>query len=111
MKRAMPAGGRAEKVASPRARRKRRAWRIVLASILVLALLLVAARLALPSYLQSYVNRTIDQSPEYDGRVGTIEVTLGIAIREKRDLMAIIETTRKQIVEKNQASGRKTEAG
>lgn len=40
---------------------------------------------------------------EFDAMVGDIKASmdrLGIATREKRDLLAIIETTRKQIVEK-----------
>jgi hemoglobin len=40
---------------------------------------------------------------EFDAMVGDIKISmdkLGIASREKRDLLAIIETTRKQIVEK-----------
>jgi ribosomal 50S subunit-associated protein YjgA (DUF615 family) len=40
---------------------------------------------------------------EFDAMVGDIKASmdkLGTATREKRDLLAIIETTRKQIVEK-----------
>jgi uncharacterized protein DUF748 len=43
---------------------------------LVVVLALVAARMALPWYLRSYVNRTLDQSPDYDGRIGEIDVHL-----------------------------------
>src|SRR5581483_8119443 len=39
-------------------------------------LLLVAVRLALPSALRWYVNRTIDESPLYDGEIGSIDVHL-----------------------------------
>ena len=42
----------------------------------VLILVLVAARLAMPHYLRQYVNRTLDQSPDYDGTVGDIDVHL-----------------------------------
>src|SRR5436190_590093 len=56
------------------ARRQRRAWRYAGGALLGLLLVLVAARLALPWYLESYVNRTIDQSPDYTGSVGTIDV-------------------------------------
>jgi hypothetical protein len=42
----------------------------------VLVALLVAGRLALPYYLESYVNRTIDESPDYTGSIGTIDVNL-----------------------------------
>lgn len=50
--------------------------RAVLPVLVVLIALLVAARVALPWWLQRYVNRTIDQSPDYDGRVGEVEVHL-----------------------------------
>ncbi len=43
--------------------------------VLVVALL-VAGRVALPYYLESYVNRTIDESPDYSGSVGSIDVNL-----------------------------------
>jgi hypothetical protein len=42
----------------------------------VLALAFLGARLALPSYLQGRVNRILDESSEYGGRVGTVEVHL-----------------------------------
>lgn len=51
-------------------------WRIFLLAVLVLVLVGTAARAALPSYLQRHVNRTLDQSPEYDGRIGEIDVHL-----------------------------------
>ena len=55
-------------------------WRGALKILLVTALLLVlggvAARAALPSYLRSYVNHTLDQSPDFDGQIGEIEVHL-----------------------------------
>src|SRR3954463_3961177 len=54
----------------------RRRWRRGGGVLLVAVLLLVGARLALPWYLRSYVNRTLDQSPDYSGRVGTIDVHL-----------------------------------
>jgi hypothetical protein len=44
--------------------------------VLVLVLAGVAARLYLPYWLHDYVNRTLDQSPDYDGRVGDITVHL-----------------------------------
>lgn len=73
-------------------RRKRRLWRIALIVCLLPALLAVAARLALPSYLQSYVNGVLDQSPEYDGRVGTIHVSLWRGAYSIDDL-EIVKTT------------------
>ena len=60
--------------------------------LLVVVILLVAARLALPSYLSSYVNRVLDQSPEYDGRVGTIDINLWRGEYAVNDLN-IVKTT------------------
>lgn len=63
--------------AVPNAKKKHRSrWRIAGIALLVLATLLVAARLALPSVLRWYVNRTIDQSQLYRGEIGDISVHL-----------------------------------
>jgi hypothetical protein len=45
-------------------------------STLVLILLLSVARLAAPTVLQWYVNRTLDQSPLYDGEIGDVDLHL-----------------------------------
>ncbi len=50
----------------------KRKW-ILLAVVLVL---LVAARLALPTAIRWYVNRTLDQSLVYEGKIGTLRVHL-----------------------------------
>jgi hypothetical protein len=42
----------------------------------LLIVLLVAARLYLPTYLRDYVNRTLDRNPLYEGRIGAIEIHL-----------------------------------
>jgi hypothetical protein len=42
----------------------------------VIVVLLVAARLYLPVWIESYVNRTLDRSPDYEGRVGDVSVHL-----------------------------------
>lgn len=70
------ARGTRERSSRVRVPRVRRIWRIARWPILVIAIALVAGRLALPGYLESYVNRVIDQSPDYDGRVGQIDVHL-----------------------------------
>ena len=61
---------------APRRTRRGRVWRRLCLTFLALAVLLVAARLYLPTYLRSYVNGIIDQSPDYDGGVGEIDVHL-----------------------------------
>ncbi len=73
-------------------RKKRRLRRAVLPVLAVLVVLVVAARLALPWWLQGYVNRTIDRSPDYDGRVGEIEVALLRGAYSIHDLK-IVKTT------------------
>lgn len=44
--------------------------------VLVLAVLLVAARLALPAVLRDAVNRRLERIPEYSGRVESVSVSL-----------------------------------
>jgi hypothetical protein len=57
-------------------KKRRRWWRALGVVLLALVVLLVAVRLAMPTFLRWYVNRTIDQSPLYDGQIGDIEVHL-----------------------------------
>src|SRR4051812_42921684 len=68
----------AEKEAKPPApRKKRRRWgRIGGVAFLFIIVLLVIGRLMLPWALRSYVNRTLDQNPLYDGKIGDIDVHL-----------------------------------
>jgi len=68
----------AEKEAKPPKPRKkrRRWWRIGGVGIVVIIVLLVIGRLMLPWALRSYVNRTLDQNPLYDGKIGDIDVHL-----------------------------------
>jgi hypothetical protein len=77
---AAEAGNGGEKRAAQNAQKsnkRRRSWWRVLASFLVfLIVLLVGTRLALPTFLRWYVNRTLDQNPFYDGRIGDIDVHL-----------------------------------
>jgi hypothetical protein len=57
-------------------KRKRRWFRRGGVTILVIIFLLVCARLAMPTAVAWYVNRTIDQSPLYDGRIGDVDIHL-----------------------------------
>jgi hypothetical protein len=73
-------------------RRRHRGRRWLLGLLLIVAAALVAARAAMPSVLQWYVNRTIDKSPLYDGAIGDIDVALwrgAYSIEEVR----IVKTT------------------
>jgi len=42
----------------------------------LVVVLLIAARLYLPTYLRDYVNRTLGRDPLYDGKIGAIEIHL-----------------------------------
>ena len=49
---------------------------ILLGFLGVVFLALIAFRLALPRIVQEYVNRKLDEIPEYDGKVGDIDINL-----------------------------------
>jgi hypothetical protein len=62
---------------APRPKRHRgRGWRILLYVIVVLLLLGGIGRAILPWGLRKYVNRTLEQSPLYQGKIGAITVHL-----------------------------------
>ncbi len=44
--------------------------------MLLLAVAAVAFRLALPTLVQDYVNKKLDELPEYDGRIGDVDIHL-----------------------------------
>ncbi|MGH8045643.1 MAG: DUF748 domain-containing protein [Chthoniobacterales bacterium] len=54
----------------------RRLTRTQFQILLVLAALLIGLRVALPFIVKWYVNKTLDEMPEYDGRVGDIDIHL-----------------------------------
>ena len=54
----------------------KRTRNIVLGLVLVLVVALVALRIALPTLVQGYVNRTLDRHPVYDGHVGNVDIAL-----------------------------------
>jgi hypothetical protein len=62
--------------AAPQPRSRGRWWRRSAIGLVALLIILVAARMALPSFVRYYVNRTIDQSPLYEGKIGQIEIHL-----------------------------------
>ena len=57
-------------------RRRRRGWRILLWSVLILVLLGGIGRALLPWFLRDYVNRTLDRNPLYAGTIGEVHVQL-----------------------------------
>src|SRR5438105_4923382 len=80
-------------VAQPRtSRRHPWRWRIVGIISASLLLLLIAGRLALPYGIRWYVNRTIDQSPLYAGRIGDIDVHLWRGAYSIHDLRIVKRT-------------------
>jgi hypothetical protein len=60
-------------------------------TILVLVVILVAARLALPWAIKSYVNKQLRKLPDYSGSVRDIDVALWRGAYEIRDI-AIVQT-------------------
>ena len=84
----------AEKEAKPPEPRKkrRRWWRIGGVGLLLIIVLLVIGRLMLPWALRSYVNRTLDQNPLYDGKIGEIDVHLWRGAYSIRDVR-LVKTT------------------
>src|SRR5262245_52209197 len=73
-------------------RRSRRWMRRGIVVVAGVAVVLLGLRLALPGYLLSYVNRTLDQSPDYDGRVGGIDIHLWRGAYRIHDIQ-IVKTT------------------
>jgi hypothetical protein len=76
--------------AAPARRRSR--WRRLAPTLVAVVAVLVAARLALPSVVRSYVNRTLDRDPGYDGTIGDVTIHLwrgAYAIEDVR----IVKTT------------------
>jgi hypothetical protein len=76
---------------SPRPRRRSR-WRIAGTILLALVVLLLAARLALPTAVRWYVNRTINRSEMYEGRIGEIHLHLWRGAYEIDDVR-LLKTT------------------
>jgi hypothetical protein len=66
-----PKGSGAAPAAKPRSR-----WRFFRRAVLVLIILLIVGRLAMPRAIRWYVNRTLDQSTIYQGKIGEVEVHL-----------------------------------
>ena len=58
-------------------------------ALVVLALILVLARLALPFAIRDYVNRQLREVPEYGGEVGAIHVNLWRGAYEILDLKLV----------------------
>ncbi|MES2662986.1 MAG: DUF748 domain-containing protein [Pseudomonadota bacterium] len=42
----------------------------------IILVILILARIALPYIVKSYVNNTLDKMPEYDGRIGDVDIKL-----------------------------------
>lgn len=69
-----------------------RAGRRWIWALLVLLVLLVGLRLALPTIVQRYVNNKLDEIPEYDGRIGDVDIHL-IRGAYSIDNVDIVKTT------------------
>jgi hypothetical protein len=64
--------------APSKAGKKKKHWfrRLFGIPFVLIVLALIGARLAAPTVVRWYVNRTIDQSPLYDGQIGDIDIHL-----------------------------------
>ncbi len=65
---------------APRAARKgifRRLARWQLQVLIVLVALLIGLRVALPRIVKSYVNKTLDEMPEYAVSIGDVDIACG----------------------------------
>jgi hypothetical protein len=71
------------------AKKPRSRWRFVRRTALVLIILLCAARLAMPKFIRWYVNRTLDQSIIYQGKIGAVEVHLYRGAYSIRDVRIV----------------------
>jgi hypothetical protein len=61
-------------------------WRHRFVVLLVLIGILIGVRAAMPWAVRSYVNRTINQSPLYEGRIGDIDIFLWRGAYEIKDV-------------------------
>jgi hypothetical protein len=71
--------------------------------LLVIVALFGVGLLLLPSQLRDYVNRTQISNPEFDAAAGDLKAsldTLKVPNKGQKDLLAIVESTRPQIVTK-----------
>lgn len=62
--------------------------------LVCLAAVLIGLRIALPTLVQRYVNRVLDEMPEYDGHVGDVDMKLWMGAYEIQDI-EIVKTTGK----------------
>lgn len=76
----------------PRAARWRRLSRRTALALLIILSVLLATRLALPFGIKAYVNRQLDKTPDYDGRIGDVDVQLWRGAYKIRGL-EIVKTT------------------
>src|SRR5258706_3729920 len=72
---------------SQKTKKRRSRWRMFGVFVLVLTGLLCIGRAMLPWAVRRYVNRTLDRSPLYQGRIGDVELHLwhrAYSIRDDR---------------------------
>jgi hypothetical protein len=60
----------------PPKKKRRRIGRFIRYALLLLIGVGIAVRIALPSVVRGYVNRTLGQHPQYDGRIGDVDLHL-----------------------------------
>ena len=65
-----------KKIAKAAHSRWRRTSKVVKWTVVILLLLLISARIAAPSAIERYVNNKLDELPQYDGRIGDVDLHL-----------------------------------
>jgi hypothetical protein len=71
-----PSAEKGEAQPEKKEKKKRSRWRKFFVVLLVLGVLLGIGRAMLPWAVRQYVNRTLDKSPLYQGRIGSVELHL-----------------------------------
>ncbi len=74
---------------SAKPRKKRRVLRKLFFALLLLIALIALLRPMMPSAVRWYVNRTLDQSPIYQGRIGDVDIHLWRGAYSIRDIRLV----------------------
>lgn len=68
--------GLTEKARAAKLRKPRRFWRKSAILLCIVAVAIIVARLFLPSFVRDYVNRTLERSQLYSGKIGEVKIHL-----------------------------------
>jgi uncharacterized protein DUF748 len=68
--------GQTEKARAAKLRKPRRFWRKSAILLCIVAVAIIVARLFLPGFVRDYVNRTLERSQLYSGKIGEVKIHL-----------------------------------